>query len=79
MAIVSINTFPYTENDNVAPYEDGLLASDPNSNIFMPPLGGRTTTPETRSQSGCMIDQYIGNTSMIFADRAWHPILAGDF
>ena len=79
MAIVSINTFPYTENENVAPYSDGLLDSEPDSGVFMPPLGGRTSTTATRKQSGCMVDQYVGDTSMIFADRVWHPILAGDF
>jgi hypothetical protein len=79
MAIVSINNFPYTENENVAPYTDGLLDSEPDSGVFMPPLGGRTQTSESRKLSGCVVQDYVGNTSMVFADRVWHPVLAGDF
>jgi hypothetical protein len=79
MPIVNVNTFPYTENDNVAPRTDGLLDSDPNGRLFMPPLGGQTTSQESRKQSGCVVQDYVGDTSMVFADRVWHPVLAGDF
>jgi len=79
MSIVDVNNFPYAQNDNTDPYSDGLLASGDNPTIFVPPPGSNSKTYESRSQSGEMVKEYIGDTSMIFADRVWHPVLAGDF
>jgi hypothetical protein len=79
MAVVSINTFPYSEDDLVAPYTDGLLESDPVTSIFLAPLGSRTTTHQAQHKlSGQFCQEYIGGTSMIFATRVWYPQIAGD-
>jgi hypothetical protein len=80
MSNAQLPTFPSSEDAIVAPYTDGLLASDPTSNIFMPPIGGRTHGKSNlRKQSGHYCETYYGNTSMVFADRVWHPVFAGDF
>ena len=79
MSKVDTNTFPYSEDGVVAPYSDGLLASDPITSIFVPPLGGNSSTPQsTHKLSGTVVKGYIGDTDMIFATKMWHPQNAGD-
>lgn len=79
MPKVDINTFPYSADGEIAPYSDGLLDSDPVTSIFMPPLGSTTQTPQSQHKlSGQIVQGYIGETSMIFATKNWHPQIAGD-
>jgi hypothetical protein len=79
MAIDNINTFPYSEDATVAPYSDGLLASDPVTSVFMPPLGSSSSTPQSvHKLSGQVVKGYVGSTDMIFATKIWYPQNAGD-
>ena len=78
MALVDINTFPYSEDNLVAPYSDGLIASDPDTSIFVPPLGSRSSTPQSQHKLNGQVCDYIGDTKMIFAERVWYPHDAGD-
>ena len=78
MPKVDINTFPYSEHDLVAPYSDGLLASDPDTSIFLAPLGSGSSVPQSRHKlSGTVCKGYIGDTDMIFATKIWYPQNAG--
>ena len=79
MPKVDNNTFPYSEDGVVAPYSDGLLASDPVTSVFMPPLGSNSSTPQSQHKlSGQVCKGYVGDTDMIFATKIWYPQNAGD-
>ena len=79
MPKVDNNTFPYSEDGVVAPYSDGLLASDPVTSVFMPPLGSNSSTPQSQHKlSGQVVTGYVGSTDMIFATKIWYPQIAGD-
>lgn len=79
MPKVDINTFPYSADGEIAPYSDGLIASDPVTSIFMPPLGSNSSTPQSLHKlSGQVCKGYIGSTDMIFATKIWYPQNAGD-
>jgi hypothetical protein len=79
MSKVDQNTFPYSEDGVVAPYTDGLLDSEPVGSIFMPPLGSNSHTLQSQHKlSGMFCQDYIGDTSMVFATKVWYPQNAGD-
>lgn len=77
--LINQDTFPYAENGVVAPYTDGLLESDPVTNVFMAPLGSNSCTSQSeRKLSGTFQTSYVGDTGMVFADNIWYPQNAGD-
>ena len=77
MSIVDINTFPYSEDNLVAPYSDGLLASDPDTSVFVAPLGSRSSTPQSQHKLSGQQCEYLGETKMVFATKIWYPQSGG--
>jgi hypothetical protein len=76
---IDVNTFPYSEDNLVAPYTDGLLDSGPDTSLYVAPLGSRSSTPQSiHKLSGTVCSEYVGSTGMIFATKIWYPQQAGD-
>lgn len=80
MTIMDKQVFPYMSEDSiVAPYTDGTL--DDGANIiatYLPLCGGTAPVQAQRKLSGTMQKEYLGNTSMVFADRIQYAQNAGD-
>jgi hypothetical protein len=75
-----INTFPYEQDQTVAPYSDGLLNEGGlDTTTFLAPLGATSSTPQSQHKlSGSMCKEYVGDTSMVFATNISNAQIAGD-
>lgn len=80
MSQYSDNSFPYADDQIIAPYTVGLVAGG-DANIYLPPLGCKTRSNSgaTRQLSGTYVETYYANTSMVFCDRISYAHDAGDF